>query len=393
MALAVSTDIPAGNAVVLEVRCDADPPQVHFTPSPRGGPEAIWFHFAITPDDAKAPREIHCVMHLVDCLLGGSDASVGFAPVFKTSKRDWTRVDAVETQSLDDGRPTATWRVPGNEGPVQVALCYPYAQAELDALTQAITPAFQSNVIGVTQQERPLHRLSNDPGRSDEAKRPGIYCVARQHAAETPGSWMLDGFLRAMAESEAAAPLVWAVPFADLDGVIEGRAGKDSFPWDFNRAWGSKLFPRENFPTTGSHPMRYEVRCIQNDMRRWRDRCQPQLVLDFHAPVMCRHDGIFCYLSSLDASGQPGPQHQPWINAFRKAVGDELASERFAQSGQYPSRWMTARIADFASQAMGVPDITFEVPYACTPHHQLTRESYQGAGRRIALAIIDTLAK
>lgn len=386
--LQVSTDIPAGNAVVLDVVLNGDVPAVHFTPSPRGGPEAIWFHFAITPSGAAdRPKEIRCVMHLVDCLLGKRDGSAGFFPVYKTAEGAWTRVDEVETSRLDDGRPTASWLVPGDEGPVRVALCYPYAQAELDELVDALGPIFRSDVIGITQQDRPLHRLSNDGG-SVGGKRPGVYCVARQHAAETPGSWMLDGFLRAIADAGPNGPLVWAVPFADLDGVLAGQAGKDRYPWDFNRAWGSKKFPRETLAATGSHPMRYEVNCMQTDMRRWRERCEPQLILDFHAPVMCQRDGIFCYVSSLAESGEPHARHERWTSAFREALDEDVRAEKFVRSGQYPSRWMTARIADFAIEVLGVTDITFETPYACTDRHIFTIETYQAAGRSIAEAVI-----
>jgi hypothetical protein len=388
--LIVSTDIPSGNACVLEIRTDSAVPEVHFTPSPLGGPEAMWFHFQVKSTSTTPPAQIRCVMHLVDTLLGGQNGRNGFHPVFKTARQDWHRIEAVEGFELPDGRPTVSWLIPGNEGPADTALCYPYALQELDALTADLAPAFRSDVISVTQQGRTLTRLSNDPGQI-EGTRPGIYCIARQHAGETPGSWMLDGFLREMADAGDAAPLVWAVPFADLDGVLAGHYGKDAFPWDFNRAWGSRQFPKEMWSQTGSHPMRYEIHCIQSDMRRWLKRCRPMLVFDFHAPGMCETHGIYVFLRRLTEEGQPDASHLPWVNAIHAALGDDLAADQFIRSGRYASRWDTARVGDFVVDALGLPEITFEVPYGRFKQQIVSRETYQNAGRRVARAVMEQM--
>src|SRR5690606_26305312 len=114
-----------------------------------------------------------------------------------------------------------------------------------------------------------------------------------------------------------------------------------------------------------------------NDMRRWMARCRPELIIDFHAPVMCHYEGIFCYVSRLDDDGRPLPRHAPWLHAMRAALPDAMAAQTFVRSGQYPSRWNTARIADFAHDALGVADITFETPYACSHSHLFTRACYQ----------------
>ncbi|MEX2387034.1 MAG: hypothetical protein WD534_04070 [Phycisphaeraceae bacterium] len=386
----VSTAVASGNACVLAVESGGDLPEVHFTPSPMGGPEAMWFCFELTAATDPPPAGIRCVMHLVDNLLGGGDGRAGFHPVFKTAQQEWTRVAAVEGDELPDGRPVVSWTVPGDQGPVCVALCYPYAAAEREALERDLTPAFRSDVVAVTQENRPLCRLSNDPGQA-EAARPGIYCFARQHAGETPGSWVLDGLLRAMAAAGDKAPLVWAVPMVDLDGVLAGQYGKDRYPWDFNRAWGSQRYPQAMLEQTGTHAMRYETHCLQNDLLRWKKRCKPLMVLDFHAPAMCEQDGIYCYVRHLGEDGRPDAGHRPWVEAFQAAVDGQVAATAFARTGKYRSRWETARISDFVNEALNLPAVTFEVPYACTRQTLLTRESYQHAGQRLAEAIVTRL--
>src|SRR5690606_27836889 len=129
----------------------------------------------------------------------------------------------------------------------------PYANEELLKLLSETGSLWRSDAIGITGSGAPLQRLTNWMGEVDGVT-DGIYCMARQHASESPGSWVLDGFLRHITSVGADAPMVWTIPFVDVDGVLAGRPGKDAYPWDFNRAWGSKLFPKEAIPEYGSHP-------------------------------------------------------------------------------------------------------------------------------------------
>jgi hypothetical protein len=321
------------------------------------------------------PAAIQCVLHFADALLGGGSAK-GVCPVYKTERRDWERVEAVAAAEAADGQPLLSWRVPGNEGTVRVALCYPYGEAEREMLVRKLAPVFRSDAIG----------LANSHGQPGSA-RPGIYCVARQHAGETPGSWVLDGFLRGIAAAGEDAPLTWAVPFVDEDGVHAGRYGKDSFPWDFNRAWGAGGFPHEQYDELGSQPMRFEVRCIQADLSRWVRRCRPLAVLDFHAPGMCEAEGIYCFLRDLAADGSPTEADRGWIAAFREKLGETLAAVPFAHSGRYHSRWNTARIADYAGDVLKLRAFSFETPYGRAGDTVLTRETYQRAGQYLAAAV------
>ncbi len=381
------SDIPGGNAVFLDLREDISPPEIHFAASPEGGPEAAWFYFILDPGVRPQPR-LRCVLHFFENLLGNKTgtATAGFHPVFRTSGDEWCRIASVERRATADGQVQVIWEIPGNVGQVEVALSYPYGKAQLDELRSDLTHTVETTSIGLTSANRLIQRLFNHPG-SPGSERAGIYCLARQHAGEAPGSWVLDGFLRHLALAGEAAPLVWAVPFVDVDGVYSGLAGKDRFPWDFNRAWGSKLFPEEVKTGMGTHPMRHEVKAIQNDMLRWRTRCRPCLVLDFHAPTICEHDGIYAYLRGLDANGAPDAAQAPWIDACRAGLEPRFQSVRFVRSGRYSGRWNTARAGDFAYAALNLPGIILETPYGRYGSDMFTRNDYQTAGRQIAEAV------
>lgn len=388
--LRVTTDLPGGNAEILEVRNGPGQPEVHFTPAPNNGPEAAWFHFAIEPG-AGQTGPIRCVLHFWENLLGAPTDARGFHPVFRTATRDWSRNSTVELETAADGRILPSFSVPSDEGRVEVALSYPYGQQQLDELLRDLHDRFTMVPIALTSERHRLSRLSNDPGTVG-GSRPGIYCMARQHAAEAPGSWLLDGFLRHMAQAGGAAPLVWAVPFVDVDGILAGRTGKDAFPWDFNRAWGSKLFPRERQAELGASPMRHEIKAIQLDLRRWKERCHPRLVLDFHAPVIQHNVGIFTFIMGMQ-NKQPDALHAPWLKACQHELDPWMASPDFVRNGRYPSRWNTAQMQDFVNIALGLPAINFETPYGSSRDRAMTREDYRAAGAGIAAAIMAVIAQ
>jgi hypothetical protein len=181
-----------------------------------------------------------------------------------------------------------------------------------------------------------------------------------------------------MAFLGSKAPLAWAVPFSNVDGVEQGDYGKDNFPYDLNRAWGSP-------------PMRHESLVIQRDVQRWRGRCQPRLTLDFHAPGGGEGAGAYLYL--------PNPEHFPehhkqtlrWGEALKAKLGPEYASNDFGRVVNYRSRWETPTFTRYSCEALNVCGITLETPYAVAGQTLLTRERYQEMGRRIAEAIVSEL--
>jgi predicted deacylase len=245
---------------------------------------------------------------------------------------------------------------------------------EVEALVAETGGAWRADTIGFSQGARPLVRLSNDPG-APGSDRPGLYVLARQHSGETPGSWVLDGFLRRLAEAGDAAPMVWAVPLANIDGVEGGDYGKDNFPYDLNRAWGPA-------------PMRHETLVLQRDARRFADRCRPVAGLDFHAPGGCQTEGVYAYVPDPETEADAAAATRPWVAAFAEALGPGLAAPKFGVVARYASRWATPGFRRFAWSELGVPALTIETPYARCGRTVLTRDVYRDVGRRLADATL-----
>ena len=184
---------------------------------------------------------------------------------------------------------------------------------------------------------------------------------------------MLDGLLEGISRSKAANWCVWAIPFAHLDGVLDGDYGKDPFPYDLNRAWGTP-------------PMRHETLVLQRDMQRWAARCRPELLLDLHAPGACQTAGIYTY--TTPGESDDARDNQAWVNVLQQALGAEFAAESFARTATYPSRWTTPTAKDYAQQAFGCAAITIETPYALCGDTVMAPKQYREAGRRLAHGIL-----
>lgn len=374
MSLKVTTQFPGGNAADIEIVGGGPVPEVRFASDPCGGPEVMWFHFRLeeTAPDAATQTKVRLTWTYFDNVLGATE-SPDCIPVCLVPGQSWTRLKRGEETHTPDGRRQLSWSIP-HPGPwVEFAFCFPYVPSDVDATLDRSKDYWQAAPIGLSQGGRRLVRLHNAVGTAGGTQ-PGIYIVARQHSGETPGSWVLDGFLRHWAQVRKGAYVIWAVPLADIDGVVGGRYGKDAVPYDLNRAWGVP-------------PMRHETLAIRHDVERWKTHCRPILALDLHAPGACERDGVYAFVSK-DPAGPTAAEETKWCNVFQHELQAEFAAPEFKRVATYPSRWPTPSLAEYMRNEMNVPALSLEIPYSYAAGNVLTQKSYREIGRRLALAIL-----
>lgn len=377
MPLKLDVDVPFGNACDVSVAEAAGAAEVSFAADPHGGPECLWFCFRLVQTQRRegTPRKVRLILKHAGNVLGGGNPE-RFRPVARAAKGDWERLGVPEVEELPDGRRLVVWTVDEPEEPedrLDVAFCYPYGREDVDALLRETKGYWRADTIGVSQSARPLVRLSNTPGEIG-GTRPGLYVAARQHSGETPGSWVLDGFLRHIATLGERAPLVWAVPLTNIDGVEQGDYGKDNFPYDLNRAWGRP-------------PMRHETLVFQRDVAKWKERCRPAFAIDFHAPGGDESDGVYCYLANPREFPRMNEVSAKWAEAIAAELGPACASPRFGRVADYASRWESPGMAKFFHATHQLPAISIETSYIGCGELVFTREHYREAGTRIARAV------
>ena len=213
-----------------------------------GSPLPMWFHFRIR--GAKGWRVRFVLANANRCLGGPS----GYAklrvrpvvtedpPTMRPSRRRWRRVPK-EDISYTEQTGQFQFEVNIRSDEAYVAHCYPYGLAEWDELVADFkaSPCLATSTIGQTERGRPMPHAQITEGKPDDKR--VIWLTARHHSGETSGGWALDGTLRWLLSDDDKAKhlrqryVFRVMPFADLDGVVEGLYGKERAPHDFNRAY------------------------------------------------------------------------------------------------------------------------------------------------------------
>lgn len=382
----IETGVPYGNACDTHVSDHDGCSEIGLSADPHGGLEAMWFCFRLHAEEPPQ-KPLRLVLKNPHNTLAGPSVH-RFRPVMHTGDGDWQRLPPGEAEDLPDGRRQVVWRIESLAETIDIAFCYPYGMPEIDALIRETSGYWQQDTIGVTSRGRPIIRLSNDYGTPD-GDQPGLYLIARQHAGETPGSWVLDGFLRHLASLGDSAPLTWVIPFVNRDGVEEGDYGKDPYPIDLNRAWQRPF----------RQSMRFEIQCIERDIALWAGRCKPVLGMDFHAPGGTENDGIYAYIPNSFHLKSGHLASKTWADAIAVGLAPRYRSPEFTRittPENHFTRWGVPEKADRFGEYMWnehiVPTVMPEIPYAlCALDTLMTREDYREAGMQMASAVIARL--
>ena len=372
MAIRVLYRFPGANVRVISARADGPKPEVVFTSEPHGATDVLWFHFRL--DDPQPvqppPATLTLTLRFFQNFSGAADPAA-LRPVMRVEDKSWTRLKAPEVSFLPDGQPLLSWEIDYPAARTEVALCYPYGRAEADILLQHSKGYWREEEIGLTREGRPLLRLDNGVAGQGPAAPRGLYLVARQHAGETPGSWVLDGLLEKFSRARNPAWCVWAVPFADIDGIAAGDYGRDCVPRDLDRAWGRP-------------PARHESLVMRRDLERWRERCRPALVLDLRAPGASEADGVHAC-----AAETAKPEEERDVRAWANHIGQELAPEYAAEPFlRPPLPGPGTTLSAFAHDELATPALAIETPYAICRGALMTVRHYREVGHRIAKAIL-----
>jgi len=373
----------SGNGVVLDVRRERRSWVVEFMAESRNSPESLWFHLQCTGAGGRKIRFAWLNAHV--CLgTGSAEAMANVRPVVRLDNGDWQRINEVEVVERPTGGHFLTFATPTPCRRAAVAFCYPYGPDELDATLKETGGFWEVEAIGLSAKGRQLLRLHAHPDR-ERRGRPGAYVVARQHSGETPGSWVLDGLLRAVAAEEPPGRLRgiewWIVPFVDIDGAVEGNYGKDTLPIDFNRAWSPM-------------PMRPEVHAIQSDLRYFAASRSRRFVLDLHGPgggetrmyqFQCREDRPKAHRKATES-----------FTPFFAAEIPEQPPENLGVVPRYGSRWdsnhtLSCWAWDELDKTLG---LTIETAYQPMNDGAWSgREDYREIGRRVACAVAAWLTR
>lgn len=373
MALKVTSSFPGGNACAVKVSTGGEMPEIHFAADPCGGAESLWFYLRIEesqPDPAKH-QKIRLVWEHVETVTGMPDAPA-CVPVSMGPGPTWSRMKQGDETRTADGRRQLTWTLPHPAPFTEVAFCFPYGLNEWKNLEDRTRDYWQVSTIGVSQSGHPILRAANHLGAAG-SNHPGIVILARQHAGETPASWVLDGLMRYWSQARRGGYVIWVVPFMDIDGVQWGHYGRDGFPLDMDRAWHGP-------------GARHETRVVLQDIQRWRQRCRPVLALDLRATGAAERDGVVAV--SGDPTAPTAAEETKWSNTFKTELTPAFAAADFKRAEGDPGRHDPATsFTAVMRNVFSIPSLRLHIPYGYCGQDLLTQKSYRDIGQRIGQAL------
>ena len=357
--------------------------RIAFTPSPHNGIAKLWFRCRVrNAGGERLPEKTKIVLKNIQGMLCCDTGR--FIPVIRRDHSDWVRLGRGTRIVLADGRIQLEWitETPASGAFLELAFCYPYDPEELEQMMKETSGYWKKDEIGVTGDDHLMIRLSNHYGDPQRGV-PGLYLLARQHAAEVSGAWVLDGILRRLAEIRPEFP-VWCVPFADPDGVMRGDYGKDSFPQDMNRSWGPHAL------------MRHETQVIAADLRLWHQRVMPDrsFVLDLHSPG-ADETGIYAFWLEKVREQKPAWKTESILTRLGNALAPYAASPFLRTSSYKPySAWgMFSNLSEFCFDTLSVPFASMETSYFEAGGKVLDRADYRKIGSVIADELTAALKK
>ncbi|OQA86165.1 MAG: Zinc carboxypeptidase [Lentisphaerae bacterium ADurb.Bin242] len=231
MNMRIDTDFPGGNLLVKEIRAGEAVVAVdqRDTPSP-------WFYW---------------------CFRAAFQEKGEYRFRFDQPNKIGTRGPAVSYDNgitwewlgracVDDSGCSFVYSHDGKGGPVIFCMGMQYQPVHLDRFLEAHadSPFLRKEILCRTRKGREVELLTiREPGVKSPHK---LLLTSRHHCCEMMATYVLEGILlEALENAEVRRTFeVFAVPFADKDGVVDGDQGKGRAPHDHARDYGeSPIYP------------------------------------------------------------------------------------------------------------------------------------------------------
>ncbi len=276
----LSTDFISGGGEDLTVISN-DPVTVRFKPHNEadGGWSQVWWYFMV---DGLTPGEKITLQ-----LDRDEPGSSGISPqiFFSYDQQLWGLTNTGRPAEIE-GRDFFIYEHIVRSKKVWFAYDLPYTPDHIDELLlPAVKKDPDADVVELCKTKN-NHSVKmfvfNDKNSLTEIKY-GIWLQARSHAFESGASWVLHEMaLWLMSGDPEAEALrrrasITVIPIVDVDGVIEGRTGKNQNPYDHNRGWDQEPAYWQQINSS---------KALLSSMA---DQNMPDMYIDFHGPGNSSH--------------------------------------------------------------------------------------------------------
>ncbi|MBN1413201.1 MAG: hypothetical protein JW969_20340 [Spirochaetales bacterium] len=327
----IETGFEGGNARVLQINNRLN--LVKITSELKAGekhPVAILCR--ISGFDRKRPLKV--VLPVIDRLY------IPFSAFYSVDAVRWEKTPATI------GKRTAEYLVPTEGQRVYFSTHYPYRYSDLENYLRKIAVNEKVGISDLDMLETgirvPMVRIAGVNHEQQYA----AWIIARQHAFESNPSFVVEGLIDKLLSGDPemeqliGKTVFYIVPMMDVKAVIEGRAGKDQEPGDFNRDW--------NRVSAWS-----AITAFRGKMRSESKKYRANAFIDIHNPWPGNKDACINYLAfSLYSSGsQRGRNLDLFLSTLNGICGFDICIRpMFDSKGKTSIHWVNEEIdaLDFA---------------------------------------------
>lgn len=316
--LQVSSDFPGGSAKVLKL--DAAANTIRITPAgdPRRG-WPCWWYFRLDNVDTNTPLILEVIANQGAVRDGDTDNTRNLPAAYSLPDYAACSTDGTNWGSTTRGEKhgdRSIYRINSSTSTLWLAWGPPFTLKEASQLIQetcARCPDAKSFVLAHTRGGRPVPGVRISSPGATNSPRFTVWIQARQHAWESGSSWVARGFVEWLVSNDPAAESLRAkadiviIPVMDMDSVETGQGGKQQYPHDQDRDWGSAPY----FP---------EVAAGMEQLSALAKADRLDLFLDLHNPGYSARDIDF-YIASVPFRQQQRVANE---NQFLKIVQAQM---------------------------------------------------------------------
>ncbi len=312
MQFTFDSNIPCGNGMNFQVKKENT---VQFEiREDTGSDDKQWFHFKVAGAAGKnlTFRLINTDKTNIPCFWNAN------WPVISTDQgKTWKHINAPGVHQYSSGVFEFSVEISNDE--VLLASHFPYGVKELESDIKRWGEDSRVTVseLGKSLEGRPISLLTLSDLPKNSKPRKAIWLTSRQHAAESPASFALQGAIDELLLGAEASQdylkdaIVFVVPMINPDGVEAGNYRDNALGQNLNRFWNA---PTEETP---------EVALVTKAVDEWVSEGNPfDLFIDFHADSSAHEHYLFHYGGPARATAESEEYQRRVARFLRKAASE-----------------------------------------------------------------------
>ena len=200
-----------------------------------------------------------------------------------------------------------------------------------------------------------------------------IILTARHHACESPGNYVLEGFLDEYLRNPIPDTQIFCVPFVDYDGVVDGDQGKRRSPHDHNRDYHKSYKP---------------IHCTVAEIRNYIDSNKIDYGFDFHAP------GSFSGINDIFHIFTQNKDElcSAFIKTLQKKMTEHAECYKKLEIVHYNAGYLLPTFANYInSVSSNTFAAIFEIPYFGENDNIFSEQNAKLLGRCMCLTLKESL--